>query len=745
MIKDSTIGRDKLIPSAIQRKLYFINEIVEWQLTQYIWTGCTKVRLRDMIMSHATELIRQIIRKQNLHAIYPGQDESSFYDLLQTAWVQIERTLYKYRSRPHCRNCFNPDRPADSILYEPAAIEYGIKTLDEVILMHPSCPKCGMKFENGPIVEPVQGLYAGSETVLYRGMSKVFNMWCIAPDSMLLSSSGIETIQNVVNDEIKHVYGLYGFTNVNGYLEKPEQDCIILQTAYGYSITTSPEHKLYTNSNGRIDWKQTKDIEEGDLVAIQYDQQVFFNEDKIDIQLNRGGDWNPPHIMNEELAYIIGLFIAEGSYSYGKLVIYNVDEEIINILVNNKLGLNFINEPKYDRVSLCNVRFIEFLIKLGFGEKTSAETKFIPRKMLKCSKQVISAMLRGMFDGDGHSSISDGTVGYTSTSKFLISQLRVLLLNYGILTKLSKDNRNFRTFNKGDKIYNSALKGSQQLLISNYYSLRFYEDIGFELSRKQSNKNNLIINDSEHHDGELRMHGLNDKFRSLYNKYGCGILGYDSIRKVLKSKYCTLGTAISKLSSWSDYENDEDFKFILDRINERQDIVNKLVWLPIACKKPVRSDLCEISVESNDHSYIANGFVSHNSQIARTVILAHIKKEGRDRKNSGSYINHLGNKHKPLSGIMERMLLEMREMNQYDKNHLRIIESLEYLITTDDKPHDGLIGKLVNHSGLSRQIVTNFLRVIKLRSFDMTDSLVNRTVEPKTDGRKGNNNECDEE
>jgi len=75
------------------RKLYFINEKVEWDLTQYIWTGCTRIELRDSIMSHAAELIRQIIRKQGLHTIYPGQEESAFGDLLQTAWCQLERTL----------------------------------------------------------------------------------------------------------------------------------------------------------------------------------------------------------------------------------------------------------------------------------------------------------------------------------------------------------------------------------------------------------------------------------------------------------------------------------------------------------------------------------------------------------------------------------------------------------------------------------------------------------------------------
>ena len=180
--------RPSATPEELTRKLYFINEIVEWHLTQYLWTGCTRVRLRDQIMSNATELIRQIIRKQGLHTIYPGHDDSAFGDLLQTAWVQIERTLYKYRGRPHCRVCFNPDRPSDSILYHPAEYEYGIKTMDETIkLIKGECPHCKHELYNDPIIEPVQGLYGGSETILYRGMSKVFNMWSQIARTVILA------------------------------------------------------------------------------------------------------------------------------------------------------------------------------------------------------------------------------------------------------------------------------------------------------------------------------------------------------------------------------------------------------------------------------------------------------------------------------------------------------------------------------------------------------------------------------
>ena len=169
------------------RKLYFINEKVEWDLTQYIWTGCTRIELRDSIMSHAAELIRQIIRKQGLHTIYPGQEESAFGDLLQTAWCQLERTLYKYRSRPHCRTCFNPDRPADSVLYLPDVREYGIIQINQVIINHPSCPHCNTKLESYPYILPRQGCFGGTETIIYRGMSKVFNMWSQISRTVILA------------------------------------------------------------------------------------------------------------------------------------------------------------------------------------------------------------------------------------------------------------------------------------------------------------------------------------------------------------------------------------------------------------------------------------------------------------------------------------------------------------------------------------------------------------------------------
>jgi hypothetical protein len=159
------------IPTATDRKLYFDNNKVEDLLVKYVWTGCTRVELRDQIMKNAEELIRQIIMAHNLHRIYPGQEDSAFGDLFQTAWIQIERTLYKYKARPHCAACYNIIRPQDSVLYNPADDEYGIIKPKIVAERGLTCPSCGNK-------PPV---------ILYRGTSKVFNMWSQVARTVILA------------------------------------------------------------------------------------------------------------------------------------------------------------------------------------------------------------------------------------------------------------------------------------------------------------------------------------------------------------------------------------------------------------------------------------------------------------------------------------------------------------------------------------------------------------------------------
>jgi hypothetical protein len=159
-----------LAPNNGERKLYFDNNKVEHLLCRYGWTGCTEVALRDEIMSHAGELIRKVILIQGFQRIYSGQD-SGFMDLIHVAWIQIERTLYKYKARVHCADCYNPGNLAPPIIYEPGEYEYGILTPEEIGERNLICPSCGK----------VPGRIA------YRGTSKVFNLWTQITRTVILA------------------------------------------------------------------------------------------------------------------------------------------------------------------------------------------------------------------------------------------------------------------------------------------------------------------------------------------------------------------------------------------------------------------------------------------------------------------------------------------------------------------------------------------------------------------------------
>lgn len=682
------INGEKVHKSEEAKRLnhYFNNWEVERLLTKYVKSGCVSIELRDEIMVHAEELIRQIIRTHNFGEIY-GHDSASFGDLFQTAWAQIESVLYKFDYSP--------------------------------------------------------------------GHKRVFNMWCVSPDTMLMTNRGLRTMKDVVEDPLSghkelecsvgdhhlhqafhrdhfdEVYGLNGFNRVDAAIKKPVADVIRIKTQYGYELVCTPKHGIYTLGSSGPEWKIAAELKESDLVAIQYDQQEFgSNSDVSDIILekrgSRFGRWDHGGALTEELMYIIGLFLAEGSYSYGKLVIYNIDDDVVEILVNNTLGLRFIHEPRWQRISLCNVRFIEFLQKLGLGGKT-AGTKIIPARLLQTNKSLQAAMLRGMFGGDGHSSKNNGKIGITSTSKELIDQVRMLLLNFGILTIMVTDDRSTSVFNGVTR----SRKASYQLIVPTAYSNEFYNRIGFQIDRKQLKRDSL-------NRSRKMIYGVAEKFQNLYEKFGVGSISKRSIESLLRaSSFCTLEKVERLISNWDQWSSDPDYQFIQSRISEMTRLKNKIVWLPVSELLEDQSEVYEISVDSDCHSYIANGIVSHNSQVAKSVILAYIKKETRDRKNYAPYRNHFVARQSRATDLrFQRFLDEVREICQFSDTHLEIIDALEELYLEDERPHDGLVSKLIKRSGMSRSRVSGFFKYIKLRSFEFSDSPFNQEMKAMEPRRK---------
>lgn len=160
-------------------------------------------------------------------------------------------------------------------------------------------------------------------------------------------------------------------------------------------------------------------------------------------------------------------------------------------------------------------------------------------------------------------------------------------------------------------------------------------------------------------------------------------------------------------------------------------ICDEFMFAKALFKKFKRCKKCKAPLKTIEDVYYKGKSKVFNmlSQIARTVILAYIKKENRDRKNSPVFQNHLENKIVQKSHVLERFLIEARQLCKFNDEYMKLLDVISKLYNEDDKPQEGFISKLVLRSGMPRTTITEFLKMIRLRSFEFSDSPVNDELE----------------
>ncbi len=401
--------------------------------------------------------------------------------------------------------------------------------------------------------------------VLADSKGEAWFISCVVKDTLILGENGLEEIgicPDGYSSENKNLFGLGGFhTAVNRYGSGmcPTKK---IKTKFGFEIECTPNHKLWTKDG----WKKSEDFRVGDQLLIQYGQQVFGND--TDTSSFRYSKRKPrvdfQTTWSNDLAYLMGLVLSEGSWSEHYLDITNADEQIQKFLIN-KFGFK-----KWDdfHLRLCSCKAVEFINWLGIPR--GAKNKYIPEKILRLPKELLVEFLKGYFDGDGYADSKRERIGCVSASKKLIRQLQVLLLNFGILTKLQ-----IWTSKPTKKVKVSSV--GYRLTAENYAASVFFKEIGFRLKRKQK------------YEFERK-----NSYKTSFDRKDFGMLpskfGYLSREK--KVKMFTL-EEILKLSPNEKYSLD----MLCDEVVSVEDSQNYVYDFVIP----------------QTHSYFTNGFVSHNT------------------------------------------------------------------------------------------------------------------------------------
>lgn len=334
--------------------------------------------------------------------------------------------------------------------------------------------------------------------------TKICQISCVTDNTYIFTSNGLQQLKDLIDyNQIEHpklgytttpyqVLGKDKLRSGNILVNSGEAETKTIITPHS-SLTGSYEHKLWSCCNGEYKWEKLSNLKENDYIAIQYGMNIWGNNDTLEdfndvLRKNERTNniFHSPKIMNNDLSYFLGLFLAEGyarildNGSSGQVTI-TCGDDILHTL-NETTNLTWTKERDNIHYRVCSTSLCRFLKHIGFDFTKKAKEKIIPNKILQMSKENVAAFISGMFDGDGCSEANKMRISYASASEKMIDQLRMLLLNFGILT--TKHYQHVKPTNKS-KVWSDVWY--LEISIEESYN-RFYKEIGFKLERKQNNE-----------------------------------------------------------------------------------------------------------------------------------------------------------------------------------------------------------------------------------------------------------------
>lgn len=116
------------------------------------------------------------------------------------------------------------------------------------------------------------------------------------------------------------------------------------------------------------------------------------------------------------------------------------------------------------------------------------------------------------------------------------------------------------------------------------------------------------------------------------------------------------------------------------------------------------------------------------SQVARTSMLAYIKKESRHRTKAynDTYKKFVADKDRYHRIDFTRFITELREICRDEVEYVKIIDCIEFLLSNDLKPYDGLMYKILNITKLPKSLIHSFFEFVRDNGVMFTDSPENQ-------------------
>lgn len=437
------------------------------------------------------------------------------------------------------------------------------------------------------------------------GDSPAAMRYCVVGNTLIKTNQGLQRFENLVqnsvlnsDNELKiNVLSIHQNTNqTSKFFNSGIHEVYKLITAEGFEIEGTSNHPVLvfekdTDGKPIYVWKLLADIKNGDKIIIDRSEKNI-NEKKLTEE-------------EKNLAIIAGCLVSEGSCSDKRVTFNNTDKGYYDSFVNaykNQIGSNFYS---YQRKLKSDKDIFEFDVQniTEFSKcflfddlvQRKAAEKIIPNYILNASKEAQKIFLQYLFEGDGSVSLLEKNtlcLQYCSQSLELVKQVQILLLEFGVVVKISyQENRT-----------------EFKLSVGGFHNIKkFYENINFATKKAEKLKN-FVENETERRN-------QNEVRYTLSKDYIPYIADY--VRKYQKNQFLAKKN-IDRFERIDEYSqqilqaiNNEQLKQVFQTL-----VADRYYFATVdSCQKQATpQNVYSVKVDSNCHSFVANGFINHNTE-----------------------------------------------------------------------------------------------------------------------------------
>ncbi len=450
--------------------------------------------------------------------------------------------------------------------------------------------------------------------------------YCVTADTLVVTEKGLIPIAEIANKEDIDIRILSKDRKINKatkWFDSGEHQTLKVTTRKGYAIEGSVNHPLLTLSaaaKGRpiFAWKRLDELRIGDVLVLDRSREDLWPQQELDLVPYYPQQRTPrtkrtvlPRTLTKDLAFILGALCSEGTISKNKIEFCNTDIAFIDAFTQAwektfpdttlhrfKRNASSYGKKPYVRLESHFLFTIDFLKNIGLLPVRSAQ-KSVPQVIFLSPKHVVSTFLQSYFEGDGSISHAKKMVELSccSASTQLMQELQILLLRFGIDT--------FRRFDAQRTIHKLYLRGKRNVL-------KFYKQIGFQSERKNKKLEYVILHykkDSSQLD-----------YVPFISEYIRERVGHTFVEKMNFDRYSAMQDNYQTVSNIVLQRTGEDVQGMFEYFLTYDYLFEQVASVQEAGIQRVYS----VKVASDCHSFVANGFINHNTEARLSKIAEEI-------------------------------------------------------------------------------------------------------------------------